>query len=112
MFSTYICVSLIFSDGFDVDNALASHAANSLTGAYVFPLNLEPHHRSKTSSFLATQVVFDRDIKRVGFNVCYKRLVDDINNLVSEGLQCSLGEKPYPVRFICWCADNLERHKV
>ena len=83
-----------------------------MTAVYIFVMNLLPHHVNKRETYLTTQVISNRDLKTFGFNRCFTRLVADVNELISNGLQVTVGGPVIPVRLAQYRLDNLERNKV
>ena len=91
-----------------LENPLASKSRNSVSGVYISVLNLLPHHRSKAQSFLTVQILRNSDLSGDGkVNKVYRRLVSDLNKIIENGIDLSIGNK-YPVRFVHWEGDKKE----
>ena len=95
-----------------MENPLQSKGRNSLTACYLYVMNLETHHRSRTTTMLTVQVFYTADLDHFQFNEIFMRMVEDINRLIQTGLTCALHKQPYPVRFCQWRGDNKERHII
>ena len=79
-----------------------------MSGVYLYILNIEPHLRSKVNNFLIVQIHKSSvDSGEKGVEMCYKRLVKDLNHLIENGINLSIG-KNYPFRFIQFRADKKE----
>ena len=67
-------------------------------GVYLYILNLEQHHRSQSNNYLIVQIFKNSHLKDFSVEECFGQLVNDINSLITNGIDISLG-KSYPVRF-------------
>ena len=102
---------LISRDAFDTDNGLQIKGKNNVIGTYLSILNLEDHNRSQRNSILTIQIMKNSQLKEFKYNPCMKRLVDDINKLIRNGLTLKNGMKAN-VRLVRFKMDNLEKAKA
>ena len=83
---------------------------NNVVGIYLSILNLMEHNRSGRNSILTIQIMKNSQLKKFKYNPCMKRLVDDINKLIRNGLILKNGMKAN-VRLVRFKMDNLEKAK-
>merc|ERR1712051_863821 len=69
------------------------------------------HNRSGQNSILTIQIMKNSQLKKFKYNPCMKRLVDDINKLIRNGLMLKNGMKAN-VRLVRFKMDNLEKAKA
>ena len=88
---------------------MRSKGRNSVTPIYLFPLNIEPHHRSRVTSYITVQTAFNRDVKHYETNKVCARIVTDLNKVIGGGVDLPFSQN-YPTRVVQYQTDNLEKH--
>ena len=96
----------IYSDGFDPENPLRAKGRNSITGVYMYILNIEEHLRGRLENFLVVQIIKSCDISEFGLEKCFERLTKDLNELVKNGIDVPGLNMAYPVRVAQYRGDN------
>ena len=87
--------SYFFSDSFDCDNGLQCKGKNSVIGLYIQLLNLSEHNRSSRDGILSVQFMKNSQVKNFQINACLKQFVEDLNDLIENGLILPNGGKAH-----------------
>ena len=71
----------------------------------MYVMNIEAHLRGQVDSFLVVQLIRSKDICEFGLEKCFERLVQDVDELVKNGIDLSIGDS-YPIRVGQYRADK------
>jgi hypothetical protein len=99
---------ILYQDGFEVVNPLGSaKKKHKVLGVYYTLGNLEVHNRSNIDQTQLVLLALESDVTCVGDRI-FKRLIDDLRQLESEGIQ--VASQIYHIVIAGIAGDNLGSH--
>ena len=105
----------LYYDDFGVVDALGNKASKyKLGGLYFTILNVPKHLRSKVKSTFLTLLCKTQHLKRFGWDVLLKPLINDIKNLKVEGITVGYGDGSVKIKgdISCVVGDNLALNAI
>lgn len=103
---------ILYFDGFELCNPLGSAKnKHKLLGIYMTLGNLSPWHRSKVDSIQLVALCFERIIKKYSFDKVFRRIVDDLKILETDGITMKDGSNIRGT-LVAVIADNLGSHQI
>ncbi|XP_043483992.1 uncharacterized protein LOC122512301 isoform X1 [Leptopilina heterotoma] len=85
---------LLYQDAFEICNPIgSSRGKNKVVGVYMILGNLPPYLRSKTNNVRLVLLCLEKDLKRFGWDIFFKQLIEDLKMLETVGVKMLVGDQ-------------------
>ncbi|CAF1079265.1 unnamed protein product [Brachionus calyciflorus] len=102
---------LIYYDEIEIKNSLVDIAGGYKLGMFYFNiLNLTRKHNSNLKNIFVIAATFSEDLKKYGFDDVFQLIIDEINELETNGIQ--IDNEFFYASIAQLCGDNLGVHQA
>jgi len=102
---------ILYQDSFEICNPLgASRKKHKVLGVYMTIANLPPWLRTSVDHIQLIALIYDKDIKKYGFNNAFKVIVEDLKILETDGI--IVKNMVIKGTVIAFVGDNLGSHQT
>jgi len=107
----YAIKLILYQDSFEICNPLgAFRKKHKVLGMYMTIANLPPWLRTSVDHIQLVALIYDKDVKKYGFNNVFKVMVEDLKILETEGI--SVNNMILKGTVIAFAGDNLASHQT